>query len=145
MLEHQQAHNYGRQQHCNTELHYQDDNVQSFYDQNGSYTVPVHNQQQDGDEYYDESYLLLLPVDKEKLTDAIGAITTPMTAAIISMAEATMKVASMLSTSTTTTITITSKGRLLPVRTHLAARATHHTASVEQTRTKDRKPSAISP
>ncbi|KIM94327.1 hypothetical protein OIDMADRAFT_172631 [Oidiodendron maius Zn] len=56
MLEHQQAHydaGYGHQQHHHTESYYQDEHAQSYYDPNGSYAEPVHNQQQDGDRYYD--------------------------------------------------------------------------------------------
>jgi 1,3-beta-glucan synthase len=66
MSEHQQAHyddGYGHHQHHNTESYYQDEDAPSYYDQNGNYAEPVHNQQQDGDGYYDELYLLLLPVD----------------------------------------------------------------------------------
>jgi hypothetical protein len=67
----------------------------------------------------------------------------PKTTAIISMAKATLKVASILVIKTIITMTITNKGRLLLIITHLAARATRRTASIGQAQTKDQKPLAI--
>jgi hypothetical protein len=66
MSEHRRARysdGYGHQQHHNAESYYLEEDAQSYYVQNGSYVEPVHNQQQDGDGYYEELYLLLLFVD----------------------------------------------------------------------------------